>query len=149
MSIGNSYLHPVWFVRYVGWVGKKVPRRGVVPPTIMQVLRHHHDHSYVEDGLLGCHTCEICGKGDFHGEFVVRARSAYYVLPVGIFHYIEEHGYCPPYQFIKAIAPSGTALERTRAQKWEIVSDVRDFMMSMLILPLLFPVAYCLRRLGS
>ena len=137
MSYGQSYLHPVWFVRYVGWLGKEVPSHGAVPPAIIDKLRYDSTHSYVDDGTLGCHACEICGKGEFHGEFVVHAGRSYFVLPVGVFHYIEEHGYCPPYRFMRAIAPPGTALEQPRLQMMEVVSQIRDFISSVFILPVL------------
>src|SRR5450432_3232204 len=95
MKVGKCYWLPGLSVVWVGWLGKKVPRRGTVPPAIMEVLRHHRTHSYVEDHQLGCHTCEICGQGEFHGQFVIRVGDTHFHLPVGIFHYIEEHGYCP------------------------------------------------------
>ena len=95
-----------WGVRAmsIGWLGSKVPSRGVVPAVVMQTLRYYREHGYQEDGELGCHTCEICGRSEFRGEFWIEAAGIRYVLPVGVFHYIEAHGYCPPAEFMNAIA---------------------------------------------
>lgn len=88
----------------VGWLGKQVPSGGAVSAAVMQVLRYYREKHCYEDGDLGYHTCEICGRGDFHGEFWIETGDTRYVLPVGVFHYIEAHGYCPPAEFLREIA---------------------------------------------
>jgi hypothetical protein len=87
----------------VGWLGKKVTSRGKVAPEIMEMLRHCRKECYREDGYLGYHTCEICGRAEFHGEFWIEVGCIRYVLPVGVLHYIEVHGYCPPTEFLTDI----------------------------------------------
>jgi hypothetical protein len=87
----------------VGWLGEKVTSYGTVPPVVMKVLRYWREHCYRDDYFLGYHTCEICGNAHFHGEFWIETAGTRYVLPVGIFHYIDEHGYCPPERFLREI----------------------------------------------
>ena len=95
----------------VGWLGNSVPSSGTVPADVLNLLRYAAQAHYYEDGLLGCHVCEICGEAEFHGEFWLEFfdRSAgiqvRFVLPTGIIHYIEQHGYCPPAEFLEAVAP--------------------------------------------
>ena len=87
----------------VGWLGDTVPHVGVVPAVAMRVLCHFRQHYTFQDGLLGLHTCEICGQAEFHNEFWIGYGGVRYVLPVGIFHYIEAHHYCPPAEFLAVL----------------------------------------------
>lgn len=101
----------------VGWLGDSVPRTGVIPSRIFSVLhRYAAEHPY-QDGFLGKHTCEICGSDAFHGEFWIELfdyninHRVRFVLPLGIFHYIDAHGYCPPQEFLDAIESLELKLE--------------------------------------
>lgn len=87
----------------VGWLGDTVPHAGDVPEVAMRVLRHFREHYTYLDGLLGLHTCEICGQAEFHNEFWIGHGGIRYVVPVGIFHYIEAHHYCPPGEFLDVL----------------------------------------------
>ena len=95
----------------VGWLGDSVPQKGEVPAKVMSLLRYFAHHYEYQDRTLGDHTCEICGRGRFHGEFWVElfdsisGHQVRFVLPLAIFHYIEEHEYCPPQEFLDAVAP--------------------------------------------
>ncbi len=84
----------------IGWLGDTVPHTGVVSEAAMRVLHHFREHYTFQDGLLGLHTCKICGQAEFHNEFWLGYGGVRYVLPVGIFHYIEAHHYCPPAEFL-------------------------------------------------
>ena len=72
----------------------------------------------------GEHTCELCkGAPDLfvgktinpawtrwadqrssNGEIRVAGEGVVFAAPVLIVHYIEEHGYLPPAQFLEAVA---------------------------------------------
>lgn len=145
MTVGgfdDSLPNVVW----VGWLGNKVNRRGIVPSPLMQLLRYHRAHFYVEDHLLGNHTCEICGQREFHGQFVIHAGKVHYLLPDAIFHYIEEHGYCPPYKFLKAIAPPDTVVERPQGHWLEIILDALIFLKRLGFFPVKWVVSSYRRR---
>jgi hypothetical protein len=77
----------------------------------MSLLRHCALHHEYQDNFLGYHTCELCGEGRFRGEFWVELFDAIsghhirFVLPLAVFHYIEDHGYLPPQEFLDAIMP--------------------------------------------
>ena len=75
----------------------------------------------------GKHTCELCsGAPDMfvgktinpawgkwaeqrssNGEIRVANEDVVFAAPVLIVHYIEEHGYLPPAQFLEALAKTG------------------------------------------
>ena len=101
----------------VGWLGCTVPTTGVLAPRYLAVLRDYAAKHAFFDDLLGKHTCEICGEAKFKGEFWIELfvpqvdRRVRFVLPMGVFHYIEAHGYCPPPEFLKAIEPLAEELE--------------------------------------
>ena len=101
----------------VGWLGDSVPRTGVIPPHLLRLLHHYAAAHAYEDGCLGMHACEICGEGKLHGEFWIEfvddavGYRVRFVLPLGVFHYIEAHGYCPPPEFLNAIEPLARELE--------------------------------------
>ncbi len=101
----------------VGWLSGSVPRIGAIPSRLLRLLRHYAAKHPFEDGLLGTHTCEICGQGAFHGEFWIEFfddaidHRVRFVLPLGVFHYIEVHGYCPPKCFLDAIEPLARTLD--------------------------------------
>ena len=105
----------------VGWLGNFVPTKGDVPSAAMMVLRHYAEHCTFEDGFLGKHGCEICDQVAFKNEFWIEffdeqsKCDVRFVLPTGVFHYIEAHGYCPPQEFLDAIAPLAEELLRREA----------------------------------
>lgn len=51
---------------------------------------------------LGVHTCEFCQKALASGTFGVPAGDAIFHAPEMIAHYVEQHGYLPPEEFIAA-----------------------------------------------
>lgn len=63
----------------------------------------------------GSHLCNLCPEGSCvrdgkmvrertgNGEIRVRKGDKWYVAPVLVHHYITEHGYRPPDEFIEAV----------------------------------------------
>src|SRR6266536_2218640 len=93
--------YPGLVTRSVGWLGATVPTSGLVDPGILAALRHYASWARVEDGWMGVHTCEICNAFCSNGEFWIIWSGIRYVLPQMTLHYITEHGYEPPEQFLK------------------------------------------------
>jgi hypothetical protein len=110
----------------VGWIENKVPVTGEVPDEcIDRLVDAHESDKTISDGTMGWHDCEVytnrkqrCtdGRPGFviqwrdgelhllgHGHHLVRLGSAVYMCPVLILHYILEHGYQPPVEFLKAV----------------------------------------------
>lgn len=52
----------------------------------------------------GWHTCHVCSKAKGNGEIRIKAADGKtYVAPYMIAHYVMEHGYLPPDEFITAV----------------------------------------------
>ena len=99
----------------VGWIEKPGFATGQVPADCIEALVAAHTTKIVRDGIRGIHTCTLCGedlpllrwhdqaiqlKG--HGHYLVRAEKTVYMAPELLLHYISDHGYCPPQQFVRA-----------------------------------------------
>jgi hypothetical protein len=54
----------------------------------------------------GIHTCEFCGKAHCAAEFGVPNDGLLFVAPQLVVHYIEQHAYCPPAEFVAAVLRS-------------------------------------------
>jgi hypothetical protein len=54
----------------------------------------------------GFHTCEFCGRAHGIGNFGVPSGDLLFVAPEMVVHYIEQHGYSPPAEFVAAVLRS-------------------------------------------
>ena len=52
---------------------------------------------------MGFHTCEFCEKSHASGTFGVPAGEGIFCAPEMIAHYVEQHAYLPPEEFIAAV----------------------------------------------
>lgn len=87
----------------VGWLKREVPRVGEISPDALRKIEWICEHRKIDQGWLGYHTCEICEQYDDRGEALYICDGVYYVIPQMILHYINDHGYVPPPQFMKAL----------------------------------------------
>lgn len=55
----------------------------------------------------GWHTCPYCGNSTSSNQFLIetpgRGNRVMYDVPEMIIHYIEEHNYLPPQEFIDTV----------------------------------------------
>jgi hypothetical protein len=100
-------------VRAVGWLSSRQPyTRATVPTDFLARLREFVQLSSASADALyfpafaGLHTCEFCGKDHDSRNFGVPSGDLLFVAPAMIAHYIEQHGYCPPMEFISAVVAS-------------------------------------------
>ena len=100
-------------VRAVGWLSSAHPfPRGPVPPEFVLRLRElaansHHCADDVYFGMLmGPHICELCGTAAESRNLGVPAGEVLFVAPAMVAHYVEQHGYAPPPEFIDAVLAS-------------------------------------------
>src|SRR5262245_50585720 len=100
-------------VRAVGWLAADRPFAvGVMSEAGRSRLRLFVEKS--EDSVdalgwpifLGVHRCELCHQFNAGGHFGVPLGDVLYVAPDMIIHYVEDHGYCPPQEFIDALTNS-------------------------------------------
>lgn len=93
-------------VRAVGWLDARHPfPTGPVSPVFVAALRRHLQHPWQPVATAGWHDCELCESKPVTGcaNVWIPDKSAVYVAPELILHYIEDHHYRPPIAFIAAV----------------------------------------------
>jgi hypothetical protein len=89
--------------RSIGWLGDHVPNRGAVGPAAKAGIRYFRTAHRRGDPFRGIHLCEICKKVIGRGEFFIDLGGVRYILPQMVVHYIEDHGYAPPNEFLERL----------------------------------------------
>jgi YqeY-like protein len=120
---GEMLLPQSTVLRAVGWLGNQVPSSGDTPPEcIDRLLIAYESEMVFRLGGLGPHGCEICTDKKpmelcapvihwrdravqlyGHGHYLVRRKDIVYVTPALVLHYILDHRYRPPDEFVKAV----------------------------------------------
>lgn len=94
-------------------------------PVILEAIRARLALIEVEHVGLGVHTCPFCkmeGTGEY--RFYNPQKRRGYVAPALFFHYMDEHHYAPPQEFIQAVLNQRTLgeyirqLEELENQMW-------------------------------
>jgi hypothetical protein len=100
-------------VRAVGWLCSDHPfTRGSVPAEFLARLREFvrlagdSAKALYFPAFGGFHTCELCGEFHDIRNLGVPAGEVLYVAPGMVAHYIEQHGYAPPADFVDAVMAS-------------------------------------------
>jgi hypothetical protein len=113
----DSYLGWCPHVRSVGWLaaGHEFPT-GDPPPDLVPLLELHLKDHWAIFAAAGKHDCEFCAaEGCLHADsrnLFIPGADAVYFAPGMIVHYITQHRYLPPYEFIEALRlcpPQGSA----------------------------------------
>ena len=100
-------------VRTIGWLHpKRRYSRGTVPADFVARLKefarlasHCIDSLYMPI-CMGFHTCEFCQAAEGVYNFGVPAGDVLFVAPEMVAHYVEQHSYAPPLEFIAAVMAS-------------------------------------------
>jgi hypothetical protein len=94
-------------VRAVGWLEAGHPyRRGPVPEAFVAALRRQVAEAYQPVLYMGFHPCSLCPEGRQRAglrNLLVPTERLLYVAPELIAHYVEDHGYQPPEEFVAAV----------------------------------------------
>ena len=119
----------------VGWLDNSVPTRGKVHAECLDALFEAFIAGRIfTDGTSGFHNCELCSgenewypngqvgpviqwRGEFlrvkgHGHYLLSYDDRVYISPALLLHYILDHEYKPPDEFILA-AREGEFLVQT------------------------------------
>lgn len=90
-------------VKSIGWLEKgKEFNRGEVDPKIVEKLKTHKPGSL----YMGYHNCEFCDDKNAKccsDILIVNKDGQIYQCPKLIIHYIEDHNYLPPQEFLDAV----------------------------------------------
>ena len=144
---GYGLLPPGLQLIPVGWLGDSVPSTGTIPDEVFQFLFEGYENDLVlSDGMRGIHLCEICeaeGKKApiapliyrkdrtaaiyGHGHYLIRYEKKVYMCPALTLHYIQDHNYRPPSEFINAVSAGATFLKEEDLvfQEYEIIKKMR------------------------
>lgn len=102
-------------MRAIGWLGAgHAFPVGAVSPEFLAALHSHIRSAWQPVVCAGPHFCELCheppadkrsrvGRVGGSGNVWIPAGNAVYVAPELIIHYIEEHHYRPPDEFVTAV----------------------------------------------
>ena len=117
LNVGEVYLPAGLELFAVGWIEEAGFTTGAVPEECIEVLIAAYPTKIVADGTRGFHTCTLCEeelpsvewKGHHinvtgYGHYLVHYEKAVYMAPALLLHYILDHQYCPPQNFIDAVA---------------------------------------------
>ncbi|MFI1524233.1 DUF7919 family protein [Kitasatospora cineracea] len=94
-------------MRSVGWLGPKYGVQGInsSPAVAADVKRLASVSRRLGSVMLGTHECEFCPEAsafEGNGEYRYYSQDGeVYSAPMMILHYIKEHGYSPPREFLE------------------------------------------------
>ena len=101
-------------LRAIGWLEHPHPfQSGVVPARLvprLEELVRQTAATFPLNGFAGVMTCSICkatgqkspGPVWSQENLIVPGVGEVYVTPGGIAHYVRDHGYMPPHNFVEA-----------------------------------------------
>jgi hypothetical protein len=94
----------------VGWLHPDHSyRQGSVPPGFVDRVKEFLNLSWACYDIFnwgacgGYHTCEFCKNAHATGSLGVLHEGKLYCAPTMIVHYVEQHHYLPPDEFIAAV----------------------------------------------
>ncbi|GAA2407873.1 hypothetical protein GCM10010420_39980 [Streptomyces glaucosporus] len=127
-SYGN---YPISMLN-IGWLGLELgipAEEGGVSAEVLDALKV--ELKKPRSVSPGVHECEFCSSGEpmqGNGELhIYSADGKVYSAPTMIVHYIEDHGYAPPVQFVEAVNRSTPLLWDSRAEALrKILVDEND-----------------------
>jgi len=123
---GEGLLDDDVTLQAVGWLGDLADPVGDVSDSCIDKLFSAYERNLIfSDGTMGWHDCEMCSgeaqhypRGDVgpivewkgrelrlygHGHYLIKYRKIVYMAPALLLHYILDHQYMPPDQFISAV----------------------------------------------
>lgn len=108
----------------IGWLDREQPfSQGTPEAAFVEKLKAHYDHRVRQS--RGFHACPFCKERRFGvpvklgaktltlGSAEIEVRDEWgrvYVAPDLLYHYITEHQYLPPPEFMEAVCRKGGVL---------------------------------------
>lgn len=87
----------------IGWLDDGIPyNKGDVSNIFLDKLKSINPRIRTK----GWHTCPFCGNARSSTQFIIPIegeKNTFYDAPYMIIHYIEEHDYKPPQEFINSV----------------------------------------------
>jgi hypothetical protein len=115
VKVGSGMLSKGLRLRAVGWIERPGFPIGKVPKEFVDAVVGALGRAPFHDGYRGIHPCMLCGEEFIevrwrrkkialtgYGHYLVRSGRIVYMAPSLLLHYVLDHSYRPPHQFIKA-----------------------------------------------
>jgi hypothetical protein len=104
----DTYLGHCPYLKSIGWLGAGYEFvTGDPPANLVALLEEHLEDHWCCFACAGSHSCEFCqAEGSEHRDarnFIVPAKDTAYLAPGMILHYVQQHRYLPPSEFIEAL----------------------------------------------
>jgi hypothetical protein len=96
-------------LRAVGWLDDTHAfSRGPVAPEVLDALQRFAARAWSPFQFRGWHDCELCPAGKRgmeggHANLFVPGEAFLYVAPELLVHYVRDHVYAPPQEFVEAV----------------------------------------------
>jgi hypothetical protein len=117
-------------VRAIGWLSVAAPyTKGAVDAESLAQMEEYARRWGDSTNALGWpaaggfHECEFCNASRASGNFGVPGNGLLYACPQMIAHYVRDHGYRPPLEFLEAIRTA--PLPGTREYEQRVAPFVR------------------------
>lgn len=102
------YFHGFKKLYAIGWLDEGKPyNKGKVSKEFIEKLKELYKNPHMRIYYCGWHNCFICNKHMGDDQLFIPGKNKIYVCPKSVDHYIEEHNYCPPKEFIDAVMNTG------------------------------------------
>lgn len=137
VKVGDGVLPDGLTLRAVGWLERPGFTTGTVPKDCIAALVEGLRGGIFSDGTRGYHDCTLCGKFmpeikwkrrgirlQGHGHYLVQQGQRVYMAPSLLLHYVLDHGYRPPDEFLDAVLKGRFLTEEDLVVRWRAaVSD--------------------------
>lgn len=136
VKVGDGVLPEGMSLRAIGWLERPGFTIGPVPKECLDALVAALKNAVFSDGNRGIHGCTLCGQ-EFpeirwnrrkiplrgHGHYLVQLRAVVYMAPALLLHYIVDHGYCPPKEFVEAVLNGRFLTEEDLVVRWRLAGE--------------------------
>jgi hypothetical protein len=136
VKVGDGVLPEGLTIRAVGWLERPGFTTGTVPKGCIGPLVDALRGGIFSDGYRGYHTCTLCGKSwpeitwkrrriglQGHGHYLVQRDQIVYMAPALLLHYILDHGYRPPDEFLDAVLKGRFLTEEDLVVRWRAAGE--------------------------
>lgn len=132
VKVGDGLLPEGLTLRAVGWLEHKGFPTGTIPKECIDALVGALRGGVFSDGYRGYHDCTLCGAAfpqikwkrrtiglQGHGHYLVQLGQVVYMAPALLLHYILDHEYRPPDEFLEAVTNGRFLTERDLVVRWQ------------------------------
>lgn len=133
VKFGEGTLPPGLTVRAIGWIEKPGFPTGAIPDECIRALIDATPQTIFADGTRGIHHCELCHEMRpsvrwqrqeiplvCTGHYLIQNGDIVYMAPALLLHYIIDHEYRPPEEFLKALVDGRFLTQQDLVVSWHV-----------------------------